>query len=149
MATPLSHTQYDGIGLPVLIHDLLGSYHGAVLQNFQISYGISTLSEPPPQPTGETSFEAPRAKVPQILQSESWSTTLQSTPVKIMVEKPVSLPNLPQGITLASVIGSAWAIVLSGVTGCGDVVFGSLVSGRDTSKPGIDRVLSRVSISFR
>ena len=42
------------------------------------------------------------------------------------------------GVTLNTVVQAAWGVVLSGLTGRTDVVFGATVSGRPADLPGVD-----------
>ncbi|MFJ3814317.1 amino acid adenylation domain-containing protein [Streptomyces sp. NPDC090056] len=43
-----------------------------------------------------------------------------------------------EGLTLSTVLNGAWALLLGGLTGARDVVFGSTVSGRTTEVEGLD-----------
>ncbi|MFF4323493.1 amino acid adenylation domain-containing protein [Streptomyces sp. NPDC001568] len=45
------------------------------------------------------------------------------------------------GVTLNTVLSTAWAMALSGMTGRDDVVFGATVSGRPADLPGVDRMI--------
>jgi amino acid adenylation domain-containing protein len=46
-----------------------------------------------------------------------------------------------RGLTLNTVLNVAWAMVLSGLTGRADVVFGTAVAGRPTEIPGVEDVI--------
>ncbi len=46
-----------------------------------------------------------------------------------------------QGVTLNTLVSAAWGLVLSGLTGVGDVVFGATVSGRPAVVPGVESVI--------
>jgi amino acid adenylation domain-containing protein len=45
------------------------------------------------------------------------------------------------GVTVATAITAAWAVALGAVTGRHDVVFGSVFSGRESSLPGVTRMV--------
>lgn len=45
------------------------------------------------------------------------------------------------GVTVNALVQGAWAIVLAGLTGRDDVVFGATVSGRPSELPGVDAVI--------
>ena len=45
------------------------------------------------------------------------------------------------GVTLGTLVRTAWAMTLSGVTDRRDVVFGTTVSGRPAELPGVDRMI--------
>ncbi|UNI16430.1 NRPS [Purpureocillium takamizusanense] len=48
---------------------------------------------------------------------------------------------LPNGVTLPTILRSAWALVLSRYTDSNDVVFGNTVTGRNASVPGIVNIV--------
>ena len=143
----LSHTQYDGMSLPVLITALLDIYQDKKLQPMtefsdyifhkqsqklaSLTYWKSLLQES--TPTSVSSF---------LMDKEVQAMTLDKIPEPAIGVKSTTLPQLPQGITLASVMSAAWAVVLSQTTGKQDVVYGALVTGRDESMPGIENVMA-------
>ncbi|HEX2316109.1 MAG TPA: amino acid adenylation domain-containing protein [Thermomonospora sp.] len=45
------------------------------------------------------------------------------------------------GLTLNTVLSAAWALVLGGLTGRDDVVFGSTVAGRPAEVPGVENII--------
>ncbi|MET9609740.1 amino acid adenylation domain-containing protein [Streptomyces sp. NPDC006512] len=45
------------------------------------------------------------------------------------------------GVTLNTVLSTAWAMALAGMTGRADVVFGATVSGRPADLPGVDQMI--------
>ncbi|GAA0618357.1 hypothetical protein GCM10009547_20840 [Sporichthya brevicatena] len=45
------------------------------------------------------------------------------------------------GVTLNTLVSAAWGLVLSGLTGSGDVVFGTTVSGRPPAVPDVETVI--------
>ncbi|MFU0242839.1 condensation domain-containing protein, partial [Streptomyces scabiei] len=45
------------------------------------------------------------------------------------------------GVTLSTLVQGAWAIVLAGITGRQDVVFGTTVSGRPPAVPGVESMV--------
>ncbi|MEV5413211.1 amino acid adenylation domain-containing protein [Thermopolyspora sp. NPDC052614] len=45
------------------------------------------------------------------------------------------------GVTLNTVVQAAWAVVLAGLTGRSDVVFGTTVSGRPAAVPGVESMV--------
>lgn len=45
------------------------------------------------------------------------------------------------GVTLGTVVQGAWGLLLGGLTGRQDVVFGTTVSGRDTAVDGIESMV--------
>jgi len=55
----------------------------------------------------------------------------------VKVEKLIRTPRIPQDITLASLLSSAWALILFSITGEEDVVYGHTVAGRNSDISGI------------
>ncbi|KAH8197022.1 hypothetical protein TruAng_008809 [Truncatella angustata] len=142
----LSHTQYDGFCLPVLITSLLDSYQGNVLRP------VTDFSEFVWRKHSQRAISSAywqrllrgsvMTQISEILVPEANREARQaSVPEKIILEDLISIPQLPDGVTLASVVSSAWAVVLSEMTGQKDVVYGSLVSGRDVSMPGVEDIV--------
>lgn len=129
----LSHAQYDGISLPRLLRDLETLYTGGQIvdyhpfstylsltlspqaQNRALTYWtnllagstLSILPEPTLHLTGDKTLDAP-----------------------VFVTEPVTLLRSLQHITRATILTTAWALVLSRRLGVADVVFGSITSGR-------------------
>ena len=60
---------------------------------------------------------------------------------KTHVEKTVELPIPPKGVTVASLVSSAWSLVLRQITGKRDVVYGFVVAGRNIGMPQIQKVV--------
>ncbi|KAK2671636.1 Polyketide synthase, phosphopantetheine-binding domain [Fusarium oxysporum f. sp. vasinfectum] len=69
-------------------------------------------------------------------------TSLQTSPTQVL-RKVVSTPSLASvNITTSTVIKAAWASALARVTGKTDVVFGNIISGRNSSNvPGIESLV--------
>jgi hypothetical protein len=63
------------------------------------------------------------------------------TPIEVQTESIISMPQVPTGLTLASLVSSAWAKVLSQVTGEEDVVYGYMVAGRNANMPAITKIV--------
>jgi non-ribosomal peptide synthetase component F len=59
----------------------------------------------------------------------------------IHVEGVIDMPRLPDGITTASLVSSAWAVVLSHISGNNDVVYGHIVAGRNSDISGITEIV--------
>ncbi|KAI0424831.1 hypothetical protein F5Y09DRAFT_347316 [Xylaria sp. FL1042] len=141
----LSHLQYDGFSLPTLITALLDLYQGIApspvtqfsdfLGHKRDRFAVSSVY------WKQLLQGSALTKISHLLLPEWSYAAAQANPrEKIDVEDRVRITQLPEGITLASVVSSAWAIVLARLTGKRDVVYGSLVSGRDVSMPGIENV---------
>ncbi|KAI1739959.1 hypothetical protein F4680DRAFT_466122 [Xylaria scruposa] len=142
----LSHAQYDGFCLSTLITSLLDFYKGKIpppttsFSDF-LWHKRSQLAASSAYWNGLLKGSS-LTSIAQILLPKTSQLTARDSPLeKIVVEGDIHIPQLRGGITLASVTSSAWAIVLSEITGRKDVVYGSLVSGRDVAMEGIENVV--------
>nr|APA19546.1 leualacin synthetase [Hapsidospora irregularis] len=134
----ISHTQYDGVSLPVILQSLMDGYHGIQTnpgpeftrllahasrkRDKSIAYWTEVLR-------GST-LTVPEA----VLRPE---ITPGSSAERIDEEAEIDVPKLPGRTTEASLLSAAWALLLSRITGEADVVFGHVVAGRNSAIPGI------------
>lgn len=130
----LSHAQYDGTSISIL------------WQNFAKLYRRITL------PTG-LSFSAYLA-YGQSIRKESmrhWRKLLQGSQLTkafpdcagastVRVRMSSAAPQLSGNITMASLLSTSWAMLLSRLTGKTDVVFGHVVAGRNAKLTGVENL---------
>ncbi|CAG8890979.1 unnamed protein product [Penicillium egyptiacum] len=136
----LSHAQYDGLCIQRLLEDLLDLYHGKEVSasadftkyvrhcrehesesfDFWKSLLMGAEMTPPMLPKGLLS-----AGEPSIVES------VQQVP----------LIALPPGMTMATVVKAAWAMVQFQFYQINDVVFGQLVASRNTGIEELDQVV--------
>ncbi|KAK1914282.1 hypothetical protein P3342_007528 [Pyrenophora teres f. teres] len=107
----LSHAQYDGVCLPIVLRSLISIYqqeplHPVAEFSTFLAHArkIQTLS-------GRYWKNFSKARVPLLRTSSSSARRCLSRLVS--VEKYMDAPRLPEGITMASLISSAWALVLA------------------------------------
>ncbi|KAJ3498097.1 hypothetical protein NLG97_g1389 [Lecanicillium saksenae] len=138
----LSHAQYDGISFPILISSIFDHYqskptesvvefstylkYAKTRENESISYWKTLLEGARPTP------------LPSVLRDDSGKISIE--PHRIIRQRSVALPPLPENTTLASVTSAAWAVLLASLVGDSDVVYGGLVAGRNSNFDGIDVV---------
>ncbi|MEU0370274.1 amino acid adenylation domain-containing protein [Streptomyces sp. NPDC006283] len=145
----LHHIIADGWSVSVLLRELTAAYQG------------ETLPEPPaPQPylswLAGRDRDAARDAWRQALAGLEGPTRLPAPSTGDGRVAPVARPEhvdvrLPEsltadltacarshGVTLSTVVHGAWAVLLGGLTGSQDVVFGTTVSGRTTEVEGLD-----------
>ncbi|KAH8727300.1 hypothetical protein GQ44DRAFT_611849 [Phaeosphaeriaceae sp. PMI808] len=138
----LSHAQYDGVCLPVMLRTLATIYQ----------------QEPLHPTTGFHNFLA-YVRGRHSLSVHYWRDLLAGSYItnitskicpkackdialrKIKVERTMYTPQLPAGLTMASLVSSAWAVVLSHIGGEEDVVYGLVVAGRNSNLPGITELM--------
>ncbi|KAH5617621.1 hypothetical protein HBI23_252310 [Parastagonospora nodorum] len=138
----LSHAQYDGFCIPLILETLFSIYHKRPLgplycfsQYLAYVHGRRSLSElhwrkllEGSQMTNVTSIFCPNVRN-------------DTTPSKIKKESIIDMPRLPEDFRISAVVSSAWATVLSHITGAEDVVYGYVVAGRNSNMPGITQII--------
>ncbi|MEV5840822.1 non-ribosomal peptide synthase/polyketide synthase [Streptomyces sp. NPDC051985] len=143
------HIVADGWSLPVLHRELLALY--------------GEQPAPLPEVAPYRGYLARVARADRHAARDAWRTALAGLdePTRL-VETPAAGPvepaqlrvELPErttarltararehGVTLGTVVQAAWGLLLSGLTGRQDVVFGTTVSGRDAAVDGIESMV--------
>ncbi|MFS8096831.1 amino acid adenylation domain-containing protein [Lentzea alba] len=136
------HILLDGWSTPVLLDELLAHYAG------------ESLAEPPSYQDylnwlgAQDRAEAERVWL-DVLDGVDEPTLVGGS--EVQGERVIELSSqltdqltqraLDGGYTLNTVVQVAWALVLSGVTGRSDVVFGTTVSGRPADLPGVETMV--------
>jgi amino acid adenylation domain-containing protein len=140
----LSHAQYDGVCLPVLYHDLAAAYRGDTISpapsfSVYMQYRLSRKSTEVSRFWGDFLRGANMTRLDySALGGVDHSSSTRTT---IQVDKKIPLPNLPPGITMATIVKAAWSFILSQLTHQTDIVFGQTVNGRSGPIPNIEKVL--------
>ncbi|GAA2816379.1 hypothetical protein GCM10010452_50810 [Crossiella cryophila] len=138
------HLLLDGWSLPPLLAELFALYRG----------------ETPPVGTPYREFltwlaDRDRAEVtrlwlaelagvsPTVLAPDAEPNTPRSTEILLTTEQTAALlaTTRAAGLTLGALAQSLWGLVLAGLTGAEDVVFGAPVAGRPPELPGVDRMI--------
>ncbi|PYH86082.1 acetyl-CoA synthetase-like protein [Aspergillus uvarum CBS 121591] len=135
----ITHSQYDGVTLPIIYRRLAALYRG----------------EPTPVVTDfpEYLYRAKTLKTPAAI--ETWKDILQNAsmsyiglqqappPEPTLLYATRVLPNLKPspGITRATLVKAAWALTLSSHLARRDVTFFQMVNARGIAIPGIESVL--------
>ena len=135
----VSHAQYDGMSLPLLCQDLQKAYGGA---------------EPLVRPSFGKFIQGGMVREEAAI--GFWSQLLEGSSVTEIVEHPGpafrhnvdtirsrTIPPIPvnvAGMTQATLVKAAWALVLAKMSGQRDIVFGNLIFGRNMPVSGIDEI---------
>lgn len=138
----LSHAQYDGISLPTIFRSLIESREVGLL----------------PKPMSFSAFMSYTHRR-RFKSMTYWRELLKGSSVTPIVSKllPVEVPMSPakaiicesdiffpqqiENITPATILTSAWAIILAKLTGESDVVYGRLVAGRNSPVEGVENIV--------
>ncbi|KAB8200855.1 acetyl-CoA synthetase-like protein [Aspergillus parasiticus] len=131
-ALGVQHSQYDAWTVPLLLRQLQGIYHGHPVD--------------PGPPFSEYAARLPRETNARA--EMFWQEQLRDLPMTLLSDRSVegdepdghfqkSIKLSPSEFTFATIICSAWALVLSKHATTGRVVFGGAVSGRNMDMEGI------------
>nr|WBQ01559.1 PlmJ [Aspergillus flavipes] len=142
----ISHAQYDGLSIPVLLNDIAAEYSGTrtcVPMDYS-SYMYFRASK-----TTDKAFTFWRdylhgSSIENIsLTFPTAYSASQSGPAdrRITAAKEIPLPTAPAGITTANLVKAACALVLARVSAQNDLILGQTVNGRSLPLPNIDKVL--------
>jgi hypothetical protein len=142
----LSHATYDGISLPIIIRTISDFYQGKPLPPPpDFSQFLSYTVQQEIRSIGYWREVLDSCRIAQVTHLFSGGLVgtgaLLHAPQKILVEDIVSLCQLPESITLNSVINAACALVLSAITGKKDIVYGGLVNGRNSNLANIENIV--------
>jgi aryl carrier-like protein len=139
----ISHAQYDGVCLPRILAALHSGYQ---------------LEPIPPTPSFADYVRASASTVTSD-HYQHWKSLLKgsfmteivrrdgpnyrrSAGATMSLKENVHLPSVAHGnITTATVIKSAWALVLAQLSARSDVVFGHTISGRNAGVPGVENII--------
>ncbi|KAL4898377.1 hypothetical protein BDV59DRAFT_197287 [Aspergillus ambiguus] len=149
----LSHAQYDGMSMPQLLKDLEYLYMGE--DTLDITPFSSYVAR-----TSDKKLQMDAINYWRDLLDGSSLSVLTGNPVQrtdrsIFHTKPVSVTGLLGEITTATLLTSAWALVLARRLKAVDVTFGGVTMGRHIDLPNVQNVmgpcyqLTPVRVSFK
>ncbi|KAJ5950775.1 Nonribosomal peptide synthetase dtxS1 [Penicillium vulpinum] len=151
----LSHAQYDAMSIGFIFEALVEFYNGRQpTERSTFSNYMTHVARCRPKSISHFKRVLDNAHFtdmsPQFLQEE-----LPVTAVPYRIQNEIATPRIEAGITLASLMSAAWALFLSNMLKCDDIVFGRLINGRNAPLPGIEELVgccinvspARVSLS--
>ncbi|KAM0437031.1 hypothetical protein ACHAQK_007509 [Fusarium lateritium] len=137
----IHHALYDGVSMQ-LLNDLVYQLQHKRSPKPQLGYNMfikylqesdSDVSAAFWKQTLSGFEEEPFPLIPRAIQGANSSSTVTSN---------CKLPSvLPRGSTKASMVNAAWALTVSDYTRSQDIVFGSVISGRNASVPAIETMV--------
>ncbi|WP_410657917.1 non-ribosomal peptide synthase/polyketide synthase [Amycolatopsis sp. lyj-112] len=151
LALTFHHIIADGWSVVVLLRELLANYSTA---------SDSFVDTSGPEPDTRTEHLRRLASRDHEVSREAWRTALSGVdePTRL-IDAPAAAERRPSrvhlslgeqataeltamarrhGLTLGTVLHGAWGLLLGGLTGRDDILFGSTVSGRDTGAAGLE-----------
>ncbi|MGW2090117.1 amino acid adenylation domain-containing protein, partial [Streptomyces sp. NPDC001880] len=147
------HILLDGWSMPVLFSELFGLYQQATGTD---GFGVAPAVVRPysdylswlaaaDRPAAELAWSEALAGVEEpTLVAPDFAQGRAEVPERLRTELPTALvEELTQlarrwGVTLNTLVQVAWGVLVGGLTGREDVVFGSVVSGRPAELPGVE-----------
>ncbi|BCS19554.1 uncharacterized protein APUU_12382A [Aspergillus puulaauensis] len=143
----ISHAQYDGLSMPVLLNDIAAEYSGmrtCAPVDFS-SYMYFRASKTTDKSVAfwryylrGSSIANSRLKFPA---GPSSPQPRRADDRRVSAAKEIPLPTAPGGITTANLVKAACAFVLARLTAQTDLILGQTVNGRSLPLPNIDKVL--------
>ncbi|PYH89477.1 acetyl-CoA synthetase-like protein [Aspergillus ellipticus CBS 707.79] len=134
----ISHAQYDGASMPLLLQDLRALYRTdpAPARPQFPSFVRTQLLSTPSAPSFFAGLLHRATMTPLVTHTTPSTTNVLNTMLAQAVPKPSFQAH---GITPATVLKAAWALVLADLSATPDIVYGHMVAGRNLP---LDRVES-------
>ena len=139
----ISHAQFDGTSLHILYRDLKSIYEGQLLppapQYIDFARAVQEANNSEAEAFWRSLLHG--SSMTHIVRhtKPSYAHVINTT-ISLQVPAPTSIQQI-HGITLATLVKSAWASVLSRMSRTSDVVFGYAVTGRNLPVPGIESIV--------
>ncbi|KAJ5894899.1 hypothetical protein N7495_006590 [Penicillium taxi] len=136
----ISHAQYDGGSMPLLMQDLRAAYRGERLAKrpqFTDFVRLQLLTS-----DGAQAFFTKLlggSKMTSVVSHSKASVTNVLNTMLLEMTSLVAFKN--HGITAATVVKAAWALVLAEMAATDDVVYGHMVSGRNLPLNGVESIV--------
>ena len=137
----ISHAQYDGASMPLLLQDLRAAYRDEEMAKRPRFSDFVRMEQ---RTSGELSENFFREMLAGSQMTSVVTHTKPSTNnvLNTMIADTVPLVAFKShGITSASVIKAAWALVLADMAATSDVVYGHMVSGRNLPLDSVESVM--------
>lgn len=139
----ISHAQYDAFCVPLIFQSLFDDDNKtATSDTSSFSTLMSYASRRRPQSIAywrellqgsHPTFIRPKLHLP--------GSTQSSNPEMIVIQADAHLPHRLTKITAATIVGTAWAVLLSRISGTTDIVYGQVVAGRNAAIPGVEKII--------
>ncbi|KAL6810532.1 acetyl-CoA synthetase-like protein [Trichoderma camerunense] len=135
----LSHAQYDGVSLPRLLRDLETLYAGEEVVNFEpfSSYVARIQNKGLQKRSLDYWSNLLSGSMLSILPDQSTTNTDRA----VFLSRQTSVSKAPEGITTASVLTAAFALVIARRLHKSDVSFGGVTSGRNIDQMNTENVM--------
>ena len=139
----MTHAQYDGGSFPLLSKDLFAAYDGQELQAAPLQFSHYLRYRMCHKSSEAHKFWKEYLADSEMIDIQTLCQIPQSLNEKATLVKPrreIPPPSTPHGITTASLVKAAWAVVLARASKKKDVVFGHIINGRDAPLQDVDSI---------
>uniref|UniRef100_UPI003D71F77F condensation domain-containing protein n=1 Tax=Amycolatopsis tucumanensis TaxID=401106 RepID=UPI003D71F77F len=136
------HLLWDGWSAPILVRELLSLYGGQALPPVRPFRDHLTWLSKQDTKAAEQAWAGALADLDgPTLVADGSSAGLPRRAECSLPGQPLTQAARECGVTVNALVQSAWALVLAGLTGRDDVVFGATVSGRNPEVPGVESMV--------
>ena len=139
----ISHAQFDGTSLGLIYRDLKLAYQGAIIPPGPNFIDVSLAMQHANNSSAELFWSKllHKSSMTSIIhQSRTSFAHVINSRVTTLIPWPSIQSHIP-GITIATIVKAAWALVLSSLSSSKDIVFAYAVAGRNIPLSGIDHVV--------
>ncbi|KAF2186293.1 nonribosomal peptide synthase [Zopfia rhizophila CBS 207.26] len=138
----LSHAQYDGYCLPKILSSLQAGYNGLPISSVP-SFGNYVRESAKTAPGAHDHWrEVLRGSKMTEIVNRYGPNYQRSAGRTITLKQMLTVPTLSHvNITTATVMKGAWASTLARIAGQSDIVFGTVISGRNGSVPNVASII--------
>ncbi|KAF2802919.1 nonribosomal peptide synthase-like protein [Mytilinidion resinicola] len=140
----LSHAQYDGICMPQILGALQAGYNGQPIPSAPsfANYVRESTKNVTRQHYAYWKTLLHQSTMTAIVPHEQGPNYRRTVGVTITLKQIIRVASLSHyNITPATVIKAAWSSTLARLTSQQDVVFGQVISGRNTTVPGVESII--------
>lgn len=130
----ISHAQYDGASLPLILTDLSTAYNENLPESMAPQFALYLRYRLAQRSKHAYQFWQDYLNGSQMteVRTASLSNSICCADEHLVQSlREIRLPSPPEGITIASLAKAAWAVVLARLMGQRDIVFGHVINGRD------------------
>ncbi|GAD97156.1 hypothetical protein PTT_07899 [Paecilomyces variotii No. 5] len=136
----LSHAQYDAFSAPVVFQSLFNDHHE--LENIPSFFRfMSHASSRRPQSIKHWANLLQGSELTVIGPKLPRGNAQNPVPEMVAGKAQTGFLQRPEKITAATLVRTAWAILLSRISGNSDVVYCQVVSGRNSAIPGVEKIV--------
>ncbi|KAH6970594.1 hypothetical protein BKA56DRAFT_661273 [Ilyonectria sp. MPI-CAGE-AT-0026] len=138
MVMRLSHAQYDGMSMQILIDDLVALYQGQTAPTNRPTFTDFILAARESERDGAQAYWDSLLGGARMTDIVTHLSPAYESGHNVAVSRTIVTPrHVNRGFTFATTLKAAWALVLAELSSSTDVVFGHIVSGRSMSIDGL------------